>query len=357
VATAGVVTVNVTGNVARGDYLRTSTSAGYANTAGTAKTAGSFARALTAYSGGSTGTVTAVILQSVTGLDTFDGQNYQGGNLLKNFPSLELADAAQPEWWEEQNANITLTEEDATGEGIADKYERVLKCVNGGSGGGVYFYQRLTYADENITDPSNTIISAGVWVYTASAGTITLDIQDSAGGSLGTATTTATGSWQWLQVVNKTLGAGTYVEFRLKHSANSATFYVIMPMLNQGAKVRPWEERRLRFVEKKTNAVLNTDPGASSWADLDLTSSSSNNAALFFIIGSISRTSGTPGIFLRRNGSSAAADLTTKIGTSTPAMGNILVLGDDGQIIEWYCDDYVGCTNVTLSIAGYWEWA
>lgn len=62
VARIGVVTVNVQGNVTRGNYLSTSTTAGRAKDAGTTKTAATFARALTAYAGGGAGTVTAVIM-------------------------------------------------------------------------------------------------------------------------------------------------------------------------------------------------------------------------------------------------------------------------------------------------------
>jgi hypothetical protein len=67
VATAGIVTVNVQGNVARGDFLSTSTTAGRAKSAGGARNAGTFARALTAYAGGGAGTVTAVVLSKCSG--------------------------------------------------------------------------------------------------------------------------------------------------------------------------------------------------------------------------------------------------------------------------------------------------
>ena len=50
---AGAVTVATTGTVNRGDYLETSTVAGKAQSAGTAPTGKTFARALTAASGGS----------------------------------------------------------------------------------------------------------------------------------------------------------------------------------------------------------------------------------------------------------------------------------------------------------------
>jgi hypothetical protein len=68
VATAGIVTVNVQGNVARGDYLGTSSTEGRAKSAGVAKGAGTFAIALTAYAGGGAGTVQALVLASFSGV-------------------------------------------------------------------------------------------------------------------------------------------------------------------------------------------------------------------------------------------------------------------------------------------------
>lgn len=62
VATAGVVTVNVQGNVTRGNYLATSTTAGRAKDAGAIPRGGVFAVALSAYAGGGAGTVTAKLL-------------------------------------------------------------------------------------------------------------------------------------------------------------------------------------------------------------------------------------------------------------------------------------------------------
>ena len=129
IARSGPVVINVTGSVAIGDYLTTSTTAKKAKSAGSVRVAGVFARSLTADSGGS---VTAMLET------TFDGagdsnQSFWGGNLWYNFPSMELADAALPEWTEESNA--TVTEEGATGESIVQKHERVVKVITTATGG------------------------------------------------------------------------------------------------------------------------------------------------------------------------------------------------------------------------------
>lgn len=67
ISTRGVVTVNVQGNVTRGNFLHTSTTAKRAEDAGTAKSSATFGVALTAYTGGGAGTVTALIFPAGTG--------------------------------------------------------------------------------------------------------------------------------------------------------------------------------------------------------------------------------------------------------------------------------------------------
>ncbi len=68
IAGYGIKTVAVQGNVSRGDYLETSTTAGRAKSAGTTRTQSTFAIALTAYGGGGAGTVTAwVMVSTVSG--------------------------------------------------------------------------------------------------------------------------------------------------------------------------------------------------------------------------------------------------------------------------------------------------
>ena len=63
---AGLVTINVTGAVARGNYLAASATAGLAKDAGALKTAATFARAITAFAGPGTGSVVAVFAPTAT---------------------------------------------------------------------------------------------------------------------------------------------------------------------------------------------------------------------------------------------------------------------------------------------------
>ena len=58
----GVLSINVQGNVTRGNYLVTSTTAGRAKDGGAVRIAPAFAQALTGYAGGGAGVVLAVML-------------------------------------------------------------------------------------------------------------------------------------------------------------------------------------------------------------------------------------------------------------------------------------------------------
>jgi hypothetical protein len=361
VLTNGAATVNVQGNVTRGDFLRTSATAGRAETAGTSRSAGTFAQAMTTYSGGGAGTVTAMVLTSSSSSSSGVGSATWAPNLIKNFPSLEAADGAQPEWWEEATGNITITEEDAGGETIEEKYERVLKIVTTAGGSANYGYQTLTYADEWALDISTTNVSAGVWIYNTTTGTVTLELTDAGSGSLGTDTTTAENAWTFLSIRNVTLGSGASLEWKIYHSA-AATLYATLPTLHPGATPRPWEPRRLRYVQTYNDNILTENPGADSWADLDFTASTTaNTAALdlgFFMANS---GSGTYAGYVRPNGSALAQDnATMAIGAGANAMRNgsnrAFVLCDDGQVIEESVVGNAGITAWAISLQGYWEW-
>lgn len=171
------------------------------------------------------------------------GDTYWGDNLLYNTDLKFDADAAQPIYWDEEDANVTLTKEDAAGESIPEKHLQVFKVVNGVSGGGKYVKQTLIHANEDLLDDSVTVISAGVWVFSASAGTMTLELFDNGGAaSLGTATTTTTGAWIFLEIIGVTLGT-TSTDIRIDHSVNSATMDLVLPMMNVGTEVLPWQSK------------------------------------------------------------------------------------------------------------------
>jgi len=279
-------------------------------------------------------------------------------NLVKNYPSLELADGAQPEWF--TAASATVTEEDATGEGLSDSpNERVIKCVTTAINGGVR--QSFSPSDERLLTASQTQISFGVWVRLVTAGTLTVQlVDDGVPTQLGSiATTTTTGSFVYLEITDATLLSNN-LEIRIYHSVNAATFYIANPMLNTGTAVAPWKPRGLVYRNKFVDDIVSTDPAVTTWTDLDLSTNTSENTVAVQLVTAISDI-GTAGRSLwgRRKGSSAAQDDSTVIGFSPGGNLNIMtadfVLCDDGQTIQWS----VGNSDVDIvriSLKGYWEW-
>ena len=116
-------------------------------------------------------------------------------NLIKNYPSVELAEGALPEYWNESVA--TLTEQGATTDGsTGSPNERMLKLVATTDTSG---YGQQDISISGLTEPvvrlGVTTVSCGGWFYSTDPGTMTLDMRVNGGASLGTDTTTNTGTW------------------------------------------------------------------------------------------------------------------------------------------------------------------
>jgi len=278
-----------------------------------------------------------------------------GVNFFKNYPSLEMANGAQPEWWE-VSGDPTLTEEDATGESIPQKHERVLKLVVSADGGDSdYVYQRLTHTDEPLLDESVSKLSVGMWVYTPTAGTVTLELYDNGGTtSLGSDTTTEVDTWVWLEILNKTIGT-TSTDIRLKHSANDAIIYAAQPMANIGAVVNTWQLRGLIYKEDPSNNMANTT-GDTNWRDLDCTTHTSNMAVIGVFGARMSSAGNSLGLAIRRNGSSISADSYPMCVSYAVTGGQAMCLMDDGQVIEYAQTHALSYTTFQFRILGYYEW-
>jgi hypothetical protein len=285
-------------------------------------------------------------------------------NQVMNYPSLEKADGAQPEWWEVEDANITLTEEDATGEGITQIHERVLKAVNGGAGADKYFYQRFVHADQPLWDESVSVMSFGCWVWAVDAGIITLEVFDNGGAvSLDTdVTDEEVGEWVWLEVSDTIIGT-TSTDIRFSHSANSATFYVALPVVNPGGSTMPWAPRDIIRREGFASSVVDAvDPGGGGWTDVDITANTTPLTVMAQIVGRyLNTTADGRAIYLRRKGSAEgnteAATLLRNVNTTRPSFANKTVLLDDGQTFQYDSSAIAGnAEELTLSVAGYWEW-
>jgi len=283
-------------------------------------------------------------------VDSLSSSN-PGVNLVKNFPSLELADGEQPLYFD-VTGDPTLTEEDATGESIEQKFERVLKFISSADGGDSdEVYQKLTIADEPTLDESTTVVSVGVWVLLSTAGTVTLSLYDDGGAvELGSDSTTVVGTWTFLSVINTTIGS-TSISWKLKHSENDATFYVTMPVLTPGAVVGPWQPRRIVFKEYYSSDIGSAQ---ANWTDLDCSSYVSPLAVMGrFRVYAAKAATGTK-TYMRRNGDATDTNaLIVSYGYAGNG-GEWECLFDEEQIVEYKSSGVE--TSYELYLTGYWEW-
>lgn len=278
-------------------------------------------------------------------------------NEIFNFPSMEGADGAQPEWWEESAGTATLTEEDIAGESITESWERGLKVVTTAD---VYAYQRHTYADEPRLK-SGKVVSCRVAVWSVSGVTARVRIQDS-NGSLGVATTTAA-AWTILTVEAVTL-TGTYVDLRLE--VNNGTAYFVPLAFGVGDlapnELRP---RATRFRWRDGTNLVNNDGAAdpATWTDVDCTAATSNLACVAWINVLLQEATSTYAYYVRRNGSSESPDYPNRAvqagSTSLYNDSRFPVILDDGQIFEYYLDRVSGSDALNqgrINLHGWQEW-
>lgn len=283
--------------------------------------------------------------------DGLDSAYRLSHNLVKNSPSRELADGATPMWW--STSNGTLTEEDATGEGVpATKNERIFKLVTSAASG--YAYQEFVPANERLLRASVTKVSAGVWVYFTTAGTVTFRLKDSVSGVLASDATSLTSGWNWLEVRNVTIGANT-LRWELEYSVNAATVYFANPMLNTGPRVNSYRPRGFVFKQKNVILANSVDPNGGS-ITIDVTSQASPNTAMVQIQGLYVNQTSDQAILKvgRLNGPSQ--NFITGI-QSKGLRSETAFLCDDQQRISISSTAAAGDTeSVYITLTGYWEW-
>ncbi len=275
-------------------------------------------------------------------------------NEAQNFPSLELADNAQPEWWE-VSANATLTEVDIAGEaGITETYARAHKVVT--TADAKYSYQRYTYANEKRVKAGRALSAIfAVWAVGGKAARIRLQ---SSVGSLGVSADTTAAGWTILKVEGVTLD-GTYVEVRCE--VDTGTAYFVPLGIHIGAKAIPLRPRALQYhaTVANVNLVNDADPGG-AYADCDVTASTSSLAVMADICVTYGNaTAAQKYLSLRRNGSAITYSgmVTGNPSTSINGRARGTVQLDDGQIFEYGTNAAAGDTeHVWLDLAGWWEW-
>lgn len=286
-------------------------------------------------------------------------QNAGLANEVMNFPSLELADNTQPEWWEVA-ANCTLTEVDIAGESITESYERGHKVVTTASS---YAYQRYTYADQPRIK-SGMHLSAKFAVWSVSSAVARIRLQSSVG-SLAVSSDTTAAAWTILTLDGITLD-GTYVDIRCE--VDSATAYFIplgISVSEYGLSLPP---RGLKFCWADPVELVSLtgtgDPAV--WTDVDCTSNTSNITAMVQALVHVSDTGAGDAwdAHIRRNGSSQGISnnnyIVTKRAGNFGELGRIAIVVDDSQIFEYYIYRWAGSGTIdsgNISLNGYWEWA
>lgn len=275
-------------------------------------------------------------------------------NEVMNHPSLEGADNALPEWWE-NGANSALTEVDIAGEaGITETWERGFKVAT--TAVAAYSYQRYTYADQPRIK-SGRALSAIFAVWSVGGVSARIRLITSLGASVTSVDTTAAG-WTILTAQNLTLD-GTYVDIQLE--ADNGTAYFVPLGINVGARAIPLKPRGLRYRDSFTdvNLVADVDPGA-AWIDVDCTLNTSALATIVKVAvgykneSAISRT-----VYLRANGSTktwGGSAVTSNSSTYT-VRADAEVLLDDQQIFEFGSDAIASNTeHVWIDLIGWYEW-
>lgn len=283
-------------------------------------------------------------------------------NEFKNFPSLEGADDAQPEWWEEADGNATLTEVDLAGEGITEKYERALKLIVATAPS--YAYQEFTYANEPRLKAGKTYsVAVDCWAVGSAEAFIRMQ---SSVGSLGVSGSTSAAAWTTLTVEGIAID-GTTLQIRLEGAVG--TFYFVPLGLVEGveAPTTQLRPRSLRYHNTESTQIEDlAGSDGEAWADVDLTSLTSPNAVMALLkFWAFEGTAGEEYYYATRfNGSSNdTKNLVVKANVAgdreehvTPQWVEWL---DDGQIFERKFVRQTGAGTVAqaeLVLDGYWEW-
>lgn len=283
-------------------------------------------------------------------------------NEIRNYPSIEGADDAQPEWWEEADANATLTEVDLAGEGITEKYERALKVVVASANS--YAYQLFTYADEPRLKSGKTY-SVAVDVWSVSSVSARVRLQSSAG-SLGASSDTTAAAWTRLEVEGVALN-GTTVQLRLEVDVGTAYFVPLGLVEGSEAPTTQLRPRSLRYryaTSRPTIENLNGSTGKAV-ADLDLTANTSPLAVRAHChVWGFDAASGEEWYYYTRQNGSSSTDKETNIrlgltATSTHNVGWFTEILDDSQIMETALIRQTGsgtCSALEVVLEGWDEW-
>lgn len=277
-------------------------------------------------------------------------------NEVMNWPAMEDADGAQPEWWE-VGANCTLTDEDIAGEGITENYERCLKVVT--TADNAHAYQRFTYADQPRVKAGLPMSAAfAVWAVGGDAARVRLQ---SSVGSIGVSVDTVAAGWTILTVENIILD-GTRVDVYLE--VDTGTAYFVPLGVTMGEVALSLGPRGLRHRNKDSSVTVKTLTGLgdeATWTDIDCTASTSNIAAMAQLEVNMVEAVDDFTLAVRRNGAAGATgfEVAHVFSDAEAAANAFVIILDDGQVFEYYLDRLAGAANLDygiISLCGWWEW-
>lgn len=288
------------------------------------------------------------------------GDAYWGKNLVKNSPGQIPVDGAEPQWWDDV-ANATITDEDTAGEGIADIHERVFKVVT--TANDVYGYQTLTFADEEVLDAGQTVVSFGCWVYCTSGQKASIAIYGTNLGLQESAQAGA-GAWTWLEIENITLNAAdANIEIRLIVDTDTAWF--TMPMLAIGPEAQPWKPRGWKWRNIARVQQLNlAGVGDAAWSDTDCTANTDPLATMIQCWAWLKEPNGIAGSLAHLAHDDALTGADAAIQSIYIPVVNIAstmtdeIQCNDSQVIRYYIDEIDGDADLTFLVylGGFYMW-
>lgn len=369
--------INLDGAANRGDWIKTDAVAGDGTPVANPDT-GCFAQALEAGASpacfllgaplqAATGAAPSDVAYWTFGTDAdlsaeVDVSDFILHNLIKNSPGQIVTDGSEPQWWDESGANATLTDEDAAGEGIADKFERVFKLVT--TADNEYGYQAFTFADEELLDAGVTEVSLAVWVYCAAANTASVGIN---GANLGLEESdqhTGGGDWELLTVEGVTLDAAdASIDVRL--ICDTGTAYFGRMALVVGPKAVMLKPRGLKPIPLGvTHFDLNTT-GDVAWSDTDCTANTDLLAVAMFFRMDIQEADGAAGSYFEMGhnedllgGDESIARAYSEVTGNFNSICAGEVMGDDGQVVRYGVSEVDADADVRARcrLCGYLMW-
>lgn len=288
-----------------------------------------------------------------------------GSNLIMNYPSIEKSDGTNPKWWIPSGSTVTVTEEDADGEGlVSSPHERVIKVVTTATGGYVAQLQAISDGDIKI----GREIRYGCWVYKVPSGVaenISLFVWDNTNAeAVGVDNSTVEGEWVWLEAGGVVSAGATELRltFRVKAATSGVTFYVAKPQMSLGYRLPTWKPRGLRYVQR-TSALVSSgfDPGGAN-TTIDWSASLPRNVAVMnLVVHYVNTTSAARSVYIQPYNITTESDLYL-VGYNSTTVGIYAVFRttiptEHGSRFNVSTDAPVGdVETVFVSLDSYWVW-